>query len=931
MVRPISKRMDSGMNNGNGKLVAVTDSSLIKQLDTPVTDPSVLAQLQGDKDPEKVRQENLAAADANREPQIEDILAAPGNLFNKGLSMLTTNPIAAAIHMAHGILQLPGAAIGGAMKGYEQAIEAATGKAKYKPSDAISGLFGLATKLEQGGEQTLDKVLPPEVQNNLLAFALKTTPDKVHEVADALSQFNQTAAQYVFPEAVKAGVKAVPNVVGSIARATLPEPERLASAAYKPSVAGTKDYSVSERPLRAAIDENIRPGNKADFESLRADIAKASDTFQRVTTQGAGEGVTIDFNELGSLIDKWKKESEGHLESAKIGKALDEVKERWMNQARKYPNGEVPLDVANNLKSQAYQTIGDAYDEMADFKKEADKKLANEIVNATAEYDPSLKALGLKQRDWIELEELANKRIKQLRNQKLIPDGFLARRVIYGLPAAAGGYLVGGARGAAIAGASQAAFELILDSPKIQFKLARMIDKARKLGLDPKPLDQLQPSKIAAISEGFYKEPPSENGGDGGSGGAPNPRGLPPSSPDVATFEDLYQENLRKRTGAEPDATKQLPAAQKQLPASGGTQAPNPKIGGEQPPLLPEAKSKASLIDLAKLARPEVTEPKALLPERTANPEDFHVPAFHLRSEEMVASLPKTIKAQSLKNQLAKLGVGKDEMEWTRIDDLVNSKKPDEKISQGELAEWIKNNKIDIQPRTLGEDPKEIQLSNAADKAREEKLSLQEKITPNGETIYVTGQPPSWSYRDSNTGEIVRIPEEYQARFDKLDAVRSEYEDYVDDFPAAGGAVKFTQYNPFQTGTNPREILLQATGSKVGIGKFMTPPERFQASNKQFTGGHFSDVAPNVAAHIRAWDLGDTKGNKVLGIGEIQSDWNIQVRKFDKMTDRDLVNAGGDPQGSGIPDVPDFPFKGTAWADLSLKYILRYAAENGYD
>lgn len=72
----------------------------------------------------------------------------------------------------------------------------------------------------------------------------------------------------------------------------------------------------------------------------------------------------------------------------------------------------------------------------------------------------------------------------------------------------------------------------------------------------------------------------------------------------------------------------------------------------------------------------------------------------------------------------------------------------------------------------------------------------------------------------------------------------------------------------------------------------------------------------NRLAHVRFNDRTGTDGSSILFLEEIQSDWAQEVRKF------------------GFTETaPKAPFVGDtrAWVALSLKRMVRYAVENGYD
>ena len=144
------------------------------------------------------------------------------------------------------------------------------------------------------------------------------------------------------------------------------------------------------------------------------------------------------------------------------------------------------------------------------------------------------------------------------------------------------------------------------------------------------------------------------------------------------------------------------------------------------------------------------------------------------------------------------------------------------------------------------------------------------------------------------------------------------------------------------------------------------------AKQYDYTGGHYGEY-PNTLAHIRFNERTGPKGEKVLFVEEIQSDWHQEGRKkgykgdpaeiarlkskvdaeqakFDDIYDRwqeaepaeasrlrgERVEAAGrfrraaEAHLAARGEVPDAPFK-TSWHELAMKRMIKYAVDNGYD
>jgi len=121
-----------------------------------------------------------------------------------------------------------------------------------------------------------------------------------------------------------------------------------------------------------------------------------------------------------------------------------------------------------------------------------------------------------------------------------------------------------------------------------------------------------------------------------------------------------------------------------------------------------------------------------------------------------------------------------------------------------------------------------------------------------------------------------------------------------------------------------------------------------------YTGGHYGEH-PNVLAHVRFNDRTSEHG-KTLFIEEIQSDWHQEGRKkgyqlpperkaylenrrveleaigkkATKAQKQEWVEVMNELQPQATGRVPDAPFK-TSWHELSMKRMIRYAVDNGYD
>jgi hypothetical protein len=320
-------------------------------------------------------------------------------------------------------------------------------------------------------------------------------------------------------------------------------------------------------------------------------------------------------------------------------------------------------------------------------------------------------------------------------------------------------------------------------------------------------------------------------------------------------------------------------------------------------------------------------------------------PIFYSRLEKAVSNLKgKQFKEQSLRNMIRKAapeGVADEEMDWV----LRGLPSKGGVVSKDELVKHVKANAIQVEEKIFG--------NNNGPNHAERLIGI-----ARGEI----------EYDPNNTIE-------YQVAIGNMT-------------PAEGIKSDFkTNWGAYATpgGENYRELLLKMPrkDKPIYVDKWNPVPE----GHNDYISGHWEDD-PNVLAHIRFDDRIAPDGKKTLFIQEIQSDWHqagakggykgqwsdnnlphlkyempdeggvqivdVSLKKnktgyywhdntIDKpFSDVDLSELGqfdsidnavatlnrifGEP-----PPVPDAPFKGTEWAELSMKRMLRYATENGYE
>lgn len=314
---------------------------------------------------------------------------------------------------------------------------------------------------------------------------------------------------------------------------------------------------------------------------------------------------------------------------------------------------------------------------------------------------------------------------------------------------------------------------------------------------------------------------------------------------------------------------------------------------------------------------------------------------WYFSSVERAAQSLKQAKGQP-QQMLAMLkkspGVKAEELEWIGVEDWLNAYEGT--VTKEEIVEFVVSNGVRVE---------EVQALAASKTQAQRNAKINESIKPFGYR-YDRYDGEDLFFAEDNVGETSNIddwmtfrelPEEVQQAVQfassSITTVSPKYKEYT-----------------LPGGTNYREVLLTLPAPDIDP----NAPGSALASRDAgvFQGGHWNQ--PNVLAHLRLKDRVSDDGKKVLFIEEIQSDWHAEGRRqgydikkptlddarkfFDIDTDVWSGLSDSERQSyleemqSGEPHVakgrvPDAPFKGNAWVELTAKRAIRMAAEEGYD
>jgi hypothetical protein len=327
-------------------------------------------------------------------------------------------------------------------------------------------------------------------------------------------------------------------------------------------------------------------------------------------------------------------------------------------------------------------------------------------------------------------------------------------------------------------------------------------------------------------------------------------------------------------------------------------------------------------------------------------------PVFKSILKETAKKLSNKGSGEQFLNQLKNTqGLKQQELKWSGLDDFLKDKKS---VTKEEVKEFLQNNSLDVSEVKFGGPQRELLQSITKNRLEYEKRWLKQTEKNIGEKfnfkteadrdLYVRtnldydnyevldlsdntylkipfGQMKTYfgddfakGIKEGQAAKSFKGPEGQNFEISKLELDKFNIEDQVRSFRQSGSAPKFEQYTE-AGGKDYTELVfrLKVGGKDIGIPIERTSPSKEAFGQKGLVPfknpSHFN--VKNEIAHVR-FKTRDLDGLKVLNVEEMQSDFAIATkRKTGEF-------------------VKDFPFRNN-WYELTIKRLLRYAADNGFD
>ena len=376
---------------------------------------------------------------------------------------------------------------------------------------------------------------------------------------------------------------------------------------------------------------------------------------------------------------------------------------------------------------------------------------------------------------------------------------------------------------------------------------------------------------------------------------------------------------------------------------------------------------RVAILDAAHKIDPKMAEDVARK-TTTLYQEDNYASVWYSKLERTITDkMPNRIDAAALRGLLNGAGVKADEMKWTGFDDFLEKHKG--AVTKEEVLQFVRENQVEI---------REVQKGwSDSGSGRIEEL-------PNGK---YNVEYPSLQTKTFNT--VVEAVDYLEATQKRMGTSLTKFASYVEPggenyrevllaLPAKETPAYYIAYKNGPTLGSPYKTEAEALAAMMDVMPNKADQMEIRIGEKgretitvaDFKSPHWNE--PNVLAHFRLDDRIDAAGKRVLFIEEIQSDWHQAGRErgYYKQIDRLPSEAKVQPyksdtfSGYAVYDpnwykgrtavsfgeteaiaianalqeynrsegykVPAAPFAKT-WPDLSMKRIIRMAAEEGYD
>lgn len=344
------------------------------------------------------------------------------------------------------------------------------------PADMATGLYKAATSPEKGslaqfGKETVKGIAAP------LGLADLASGDMSFPEARAAWEQNALGSgliAYGGAKGLNTGLRSLKDISISGADKMGITPEKLYASSIKQS-------TTIPMEQRAA---NVKAGLEGGYVPNKKGLNKLMDNINDINTQigdtiqsSAKGGKTVPVEDIISRLDDVKQRA---IDSFGDNKSVLSKIDEYADSLREHPSvvdGQIPIDVAQKMKTNTYKQLKNAYGELKGFEVEAKKAMARGAKEEIVAQIPELADLNAKDSTLINLEKVLFKAVNRIENRDVIGIGVpikLAAGAMHGSSGAMAGLIAG-----------------LIDTPAIKANLAIALHKARKKPVPKSEIDNM--------------------------------------------------------------------------------------------------------------------------------------------------------------------------------------------------------------------------------------------------------------------------------------------------------------------------------------------------------------------------------------------------------------------------------------------------------
>jgi len=280
---------------------------------------------------------------------------------------------------------------------------------------------------------------------------------------------------------------------------------------------------------------------------------------------------------------------------------------------------------------------------------------------------------------------------------------------------------------------------------------------------------------------------------------------------------------------------------------------------------------------------------------------------------------------QWLLSNTGKLGIKKDEIEWTGITDWLDAQP---KASKDDVLAFLDQGGVKVEEVMLGTPPGEptVALEDGKWVVRGGSGKIFGKYSSEEDAVLAAPRAFEHSRSPTKFAQYV-LPggEKYRELLLTLPAAAVDTtgwtakEDAGDFASGPTWAVRDAR-GRWVLGVPRENVATAAEAISHAAGRERKNPSNFQSS-------HFDQ--PNILTHIRFNERTDAEGNRVFFVEEIQAD---KGQRWRALKDRIAKGEASEAERAEFAGIDAMPFNETkAWTALAMKRVIAYAAENGFD